>query len=794
MTHGVVFGGDLDPLELRSIFDSVIRGDVRTAAAVYERIIARDAHIRAESEKRFDAHDGLPWEIIPATPLDEDDDDFNEDLARDVCGYVRRVVRKIGGWDKALTHLVEARGYGAAVVELEWGTDRDLGKVPIAAHCIPFACLRYDSNEPWRLRVTSDDDYNGFAIDEALPGQFIFHAPKVVGGNAFVGGLYYASLFWYALKTWDIKYLMRALQTFGTPTRIAKYPQGSAQSVIDALMSMLDSMGNNAYGVFPEGTTFEAIAAGLSNSQAEWPQERLIALLNKELTKLWSYSTLTTEVSESGGNRALGEVHERQGVIGRDKDIRGEGCTVTEQLIRPVVLYKFGEEGLRVLPPFRRVVEKAKDLKATADLIGTLVNEGGAPIPMRVVPEEIGLPLVEGTDLDAPLPGRKVASPGGFPFGESAISNREGAVSCTCDACNSRAVLRANADKEMEKILARRPIASIGTWLAAAVLASQSHTLLAAERFADALASGESRIMRAGDGDLEDVIAGVMLPAFESLPHADLAELNRQSFLAARLHGQLVARQRVRHRLSGDDAVLAANADRIDFERLPFVEAIESLRDRIGMTPDEFIKLDAEGRSRAWRVAGVWDMNLLGVLHTNLLQTIKNGETARDFRLRVMPQMYEQKGWAGERPWHAQLVYDTNFSLAHAAGRFRQYDEFEIEFWRFIYAAKGNCPLCSPLDGKVFSTRDTKYLPLIHWGCTCYEEVVLREEFDPGRVLRSDDVSHPKLDKVREQESALKFNVREYAALEPLNLERFPTQYHEAYKKLAEARNWQVAA
>ncbi len=794
MTHGVVFGGDLDPTQLLSIFNSVIRGDVRTAAAVYERIIARDAHIRAESEKRFDAHDGLTPEIIPATPLDEEDEDFDEDLAREVCGYVRRVVRKIEGWDKALTHIVEARGYGAAVVELEWGTDRDLGKVPLVAHCIPFASLRYDSNDPWRLRVTNDDDYNGFAIDEALPGQFIFHAPKVVGGNAFVGGLYYASLFWYALKTWDIKYLMRALQTFGTPTRIAKYPDGSAQSVIDALLNMLDSMGQNAYGVFPEGTTFEAIAAGLSNSQAEWPQERLIALFNKELTKLWSYSTLTTEVSDSGGNRALGEVHERQGLIGRDKDLRGEGCTVTGQFIRPVVLYKFGEAGLRVLPTFRRVIEKTKDLGATATLIGTLVNEAGAPIPMRVVPEELGFPLVEGTDLDAPLPGRKGASPVGLPFGASTISNREGAAGCTCDACNSRTLLRANADKEMEKILARRPISSIGTWLAAAVLASQSHTLLAAERFADALATGESKIMRASDGDLDDVIAGVMLPAFESLPHADLAELNRQSFLAARLHGQLVARLRVRDRLPSEEAELAANAERIEFDNLPFVEAIESLRDRIGMTPDEFIKLDAEGRSRAWRVAGVWDMNLLAVLHTNLLQTIKNGETARDFRLRVMPQMYEQKGWAGERPWHAQLVYDTNFSLAHAAGRFRQYDEFEINLWRFIYAAKGNCPLCRPLDGKVFSTKDTKYLPLVHWGCTCYEEAVFEEVFNPRHISQSDDVSHPELDKVRAQESALKFNVREYAALDPLNLTRFPTQYHEAFKKLAEARNWQVAA
>lgn len=779
---GNFFAAELTLDTLNRVFRGALAGEAADVSTLYDKMLQRDAHIRAESRKCFAAVRGLKWEILPASPLDDDDDEFNEDLANEIAGYCRRVTRRMEGLDEALNHLILARGTGLMVAELEWETVEGK-RTPVAAHTVPFANLRFDASEPWRLRIVTAGETQGVYADQFADGKFICAAPELMSGNPLVGGLYFASLLWYMFKVWDVRFLMTALELFGQPYRTVTYRESAGDDEKRELLRMLTEMGQTAGGIFPEGTTFELHASGISNSQSQWPQERVLELFNKEITKLWTGGTLTTAMDKAGGSQAAATVHADRLEEFRDEVIEAESQWMERDLYSPFVRYQFGEEAAAYVPTFRRVVEEAKDIEAMGRAFSISVNDLGAPIPMRVIEDELGHPLVEGTDREAPLPGRRAGSGLEEGFDGDDVRRSE-----------NRRALRKTSNRALDKILSRRsPLASIGPWLIGAILASQTVTERIVDAFDVALAPFNDVTLPAAatalPAEMADALAQAFADVSEGEPNSDMAELNRQLLLATRLHGE--RQSQVKAAAARSRNARTINAERIEFGRLPFVEAIESLRDRVGLDPETFIELDADARSRAFRVAGVWNMDLLAVLHTNLVRTLANGETVRDFRLRVLPEMTDRAGWTGENPWHSNVVFYQNFAMAHAAGRFRQYEELEISYWRFT-AHGDTCPICTPQVGKVYRTTDTRYVPPLHFFCDCIDEVVFDEELVPGELRDSANDPNPALAKYHEQPSAFKFNVRQYAALEPIRIDKYPAEFRPAFKRLAESRNWQT--
>lgn len=231
----------------------------------------------------------------------------------------------------------------------------------------------------------------------------------------------------------------------------------------------------------------------------------------------------------------------------------------------------------------------------------------------------------------------------------------------------------------------------------------------------------------------------------------------------------------------------------IDFAEIPFVEAIRMLRERLGVAPETFESLDAAARSRAWRVAGVWNMAMLAEIHRELLASIEAGATARDFRLRL-PTMADRNGWSGENPWHAAIVQRQNVTMAHAAGRAQEYAEYDVPAWRFVaYDESSACPICAPLNGKVFQQDDRAYWPPLHFNCRCMDEPVFEGEARPDEVADSADVDVPALDDEQARPSGFKWDVAQYANLEPIDLSQFPAELRAAFEAFAKEHDWEIA-
>ncbi|MBI5640520.1 MAG: hypothetical protein HZA17_08855 [Nitrospirae bacterium] len=93
--------------------------------------------------------------------------------------------------------------------------------------------------------------------------------------------------------------------------------------------------------------------------------------------------------------------------------------------------------------------------------------------------------------------------------------------------------------------------------------------------------------------------------------------------------------------------------------------------------------------SRAFVVAGAMKPELLSDLRAAVDKAISEGTTITDFR-KDFDSAVKKYGWSykGQRGWRTGVIFNTNLSVAYAAGRFRQDDPF----WQRNFPPNGfNC-------------------------------------------------------------------------------------------------------
>ncbi len=805
--YGAMWLGEITPERIKSVLRTAAEGYPADQDELFNRMLETDGRLASVWRTRRLALTGLDWQLQPATAQTRDPR-LDPKRAEAVCDYCREALADIAGLDAAINHLAEAIGRGISVVEMEYD-----GQSPVAAWTVGVDQLSGDSRDLSRLRIrTLESGWDGLPADEFPAGKFLCHNPDTIGGNRFRGGLLRASTFGYLAKHLGLRWWLIALELFGMPITIGKYSPSATSAEKTAMLDMIRTMGINRGGIFPVGSEVELLEAMKGSTSGEWPHERMAAFVDQEFAVEFLGASLTTQVGETGGAFAAAKVHDEVRGDLLAADIRGEGTTVREQLLVPLCVMKFGEDGRRYAPLFGRVIEEAKDRQAQALLISTAVNELGAEVPASVVETELGVPLVEEADREAALAGRAVG------FQPSAFSQRgehrllAGARHGDATPCGCQEEGRLSAHSALSTIAKRgSAIGRLSAWIVAAVFASTAHS----QNVIAAVQGMIERRERDKAGALSYPLSSPSssplsypeeLPGMiDTLPIEDLAELQRQFILAGRLAGMAEARGKIesrnaetprrrdaeRPRRRNSRAVMSAHAERIDFPALPFVEAIVMLRDRLKLTPEQFESLDAQARSRAFRVAGIWNMQMLADIHAALTASVERGETARDFRL-ALPQTAEQRGWTGENPWHASVVHFQNFAMAHAAGRLGEYTDYGVESWRFVSTGE-SCPICQPLIGKVFRMSDRRYYPPLHFWCDCEEEPVFEGEALPGEIGDSADVANPALDAERSRQSGFKWDPGQYTNLEPVDLARFPEPLRAAFENYARTNDWEVA-
>jgi hypothetical protein len=119
-----------------------------------------------------------------------------------------------------------------------------------------------------------------------------------------------------------------------------------------------------------------------------------------------------------------------------------------------------------------------------------------------------------------------------------------------------------------------------------------------------------------------------------------------------------------------------------------FDEAIAFFRDRVPLTDDEWNALTEAAHAKAFKVAGLSDLDLVTQVWEAIGKAIEEGSTFDDFKAAIGDKV--KAAWAGtvDNPaWRLETIFRTNTQGAYGAGRYKQMMDPAVlkfrPFWLF---------------------------------------------------------------------------------------------------------------
>ncbi len=229
---------------------------------------------------------------------------------------------------EAIGALAEAPERGIGVLEILWNP----AAKPIAprAYCpIPAHFYRWSSYPATQDKlVLTPDGYAGGAEVDFPPDKFLIAKNCDGLDHPMFGANMIALVGWFGAAKFGLAWFMEYCQLFGSPLRIGR-AEGSA-----AQQKLYDSMikfGQSGILVLPDDAQVDIKDA--TKSGAQLPHLDMLQQADTACDILILGQTLTANVSNNGGNRALGEVHENT----EDKVIAARGKYVAGILSRQLV-------------------------------------------------------------------------------------------------------------------------------------------------------------------------------------------------------------------------------------------------------------------------------------------------------------------------------------------------------------------------------------------------------------------------------------------------------------------------
>lgn len=374
----------LTPVRLAQIFREADSGDVLRQMELFEEMEEKDPHLFSQLQTRKNAVTGLDYEVIP----------FSDDEAdKEIAEFVKQEIESLENIEDILMDLLDAIGKGIAMSEILWTYDE--GKVTIEdikwRHQKKFF---WDENDT--LKVVTKEFPAGTEIPE---NKFIVHRYKARSGHPSRAGVLRVIAWMYLFKNYDLKDWVSFCEVFGMPLRLGKYNPSASEEDKLALMRALVQIGTDAAGIIPDGTEIEFKESAKTTSINVY--ESLARFCDEQTSKAVLGQTLT---SDSGsGSYAQSKTHNEVRHDLTVADCKALAATLRRDLIRPLVLFNYGED--KRIPYIRFDAEEAGDLKETADIYERLICSIGLKIPTAHLYKKFSIPK--------PEEGEEVATPPG---------------------------------------------------------------------------------------------------------------------------------------------------------------------------------------------------------------------------------------------------------------------------------------------------------------------------------------------------------------------------------------------
>lgn len=336
--------------------------------AIYDEI-ERDTHAGAMLEKRRNTLVSRDWEVEPGGDRPAD---------KEAADLVSSMIDALP-FDQICRDLLNATLKGFSVAEIVWArVGPQIRPVRIKAH----DQRRFVFDRDWKLRLLT---FSAITQGEELPDRkFIVHRVGVRGNNPYGLGLG-NSLFWPVLfKREGITFWLHFLEKFAGPTIIGKTPYGMLTDEQTRLLNTLMDIRTSSAVTVPIGTDVEFLEASRGGTVS---YQDFCEYWDKQISIRVTGETLTTQVTEGGGNRALGEVHQNQLEILADSDGDLLTDSLRESLCQWIVDYNLPGAAVPAIRRLRPKNEqaaaatrkaKAEAAKAAGEAIADIVRQAAS--------------------------------------------------------------------------------------------------------------------------------------------------------------------------------------------------------------------------------------------------------------------------------------------------------------------------------------------------------------------------------------------------------------------------------
>jgi phage gp29-like protein len=385
--------------------DPILR-QMGRADEVYNSILA-DPHVIGEVRSIRGSFRSHEYRVVVG-----DEDDPRSVAVRDLCVQWMESgpPNAVNDWLEVMWQMSAAIFTGYRAHEMVW--DLVDGKyLPIEVIDRPGRRIRFDANA--QPLLISRENMIGAPVE---PYQFVISRHMPTSDNPY-GQALLSSCFWaWTFKTGGWRYFVKYCERHGLPWPVGRYPQGSTDKEIGKLEEALASMIEAGYVVAQDGTGLELLTP--TGGGSDLPQERLILLANREMSKALTSQAMVGEQLQVGARAASETAKERQDEVhDSDRDIGAAGMSA---IFKWITLFNFGDD---VAPPRLEFYKHQVAGKERAETYQIAARMGARP-SRKAMLEELDIPAAE-DDADALLPpnsGANLAQPGKEPVDFAAVA------------------------------------------------------------------------------------------------------------------------------------------------------------------------------------------------------------------------------------------------------------------------------------------------------------------------------------------------------------------------------------
>jgi phage gp29-like protein len=366
--------------------DPILRAMGR-AEQVYNSILS-DAHVIGELRSIRGSFRSHEYRVVAG-----DEADGRSTAARDLCveWMASAPPNAVTDWMEVMWQMSACIFTGYRPHELVWNLVK--GKyLPTEVIDRPGRRIQFDANS--NPLLISRANMTGEPVE---PYQFVISRHMPTSDNPY-GTALLSSCFWpWTFKTGGWRYFVKYCERHGLPWPVGRYPQGSSDEEINKLEEALAGMMDAGYVVAQEGTGLELLTP--TGGGSDLPQERLVMLCNRELSKALTSQSMVGEQLQVGSRAASETAKDRQDQVhDSDRDIGAAGMS---QIFKWITLFNLGDS---VAPPtleFYKHQPKGKDRAETYQIVADM----GAKPSRKAMLEELDIPPAE-NDADALRPGK----------------------------------------------------------------------------------------------------------------------------------------------------------------------------------------------------------------------------------------------------------------------------------------------------------------------------------------------------------------------------------------------------